>query len=119
MSTEDLPRQIILAKIGDHTITMYNFEKRLNDLSADYQKRLEDKKQKIKFLEQLVEVSLCSIEAARKSGAEEDGKNILDQAFKGTVKAVYRAKMAIGETLEERKRRFSELWDEALAEARK
>ena len=55
----------------------------------------------------------------KKSGAEEDGENILNQAFKGTVKAVYRAKMAIGETLEERKKRFSELWDEALAEARK
>ncbi len=55
----------------------------------------------------------------KKSGAEEDGKNILDQAFKGTVKTVYKAKMAIGETLEERKKRFSELWDEALAEARK
>ena len=55
----------------------------------------------------------------KKSGAEEDGENILDQAFKGTVKAVYRAKMAIGETLEDRKKRFSELWDEALAEARK
>jgi hypothetical protein len=53
----------------------------------------------------------------KKSGAEEE--NILDQAFKGTVKAVYRAKMAIGETLEDRKKRFSELWDEALAEARK
>jgi hypothetical protein len=55
----------------------------------------------------------------KKSGAEEDGENILNQAFKGTIKAVYRAKMAIGETLEDRKKRFSELWDEALAEARK
>jgi len=27
--------------------------------------------------------------------------------------------MAIGEGLEDRKKRFSELWDEALAEARK
>ena len=55
----------------------------------------------------------------KKSGAEKDGKNILNQAFKGTVKTVYRAKMAIGESLEDRKKRFSELWDEALAEARK
>ncbi len=55
----------------------------------------------------------------KKSGAEEDGKNILDQAFKGTIKTVYRAKMAVEESLEERKKRFSELWDEALAEARK
>ncbi|MBW2163306.1 MAG: hypothetical protein JRF43_02365 [Deltaproteobacteria bacterium] len=55
----------------------------------------------------------------KKSGAEEDGKNILNQAFKGTVKTVYRAKMAIGEGLEDRKKRFSELWDDALAEARK
>ena len=70
-------------------------------------------------MEQLVEVSLCSIEAGKKSGAEEDGKNILDQAFKDIVKAVYRAKMAIEESLEDRKKRFSELWDEALAEARK
>ena len=36
-----------------------------------------------------------------------------------TVKTVYRAKMAIGEILEERKKRFSELWDDALAEAKK
>ena len=55
----------------------------------------------------------------KKSGAEEDGKNTLDQAFKGAIKAVYRAKMAIGESLEDRKKRFSELWDEALAEAKK
>ena len=55
----------------------------------------------------------------KKSEAEEDGKNILDQAFKGTIKAVYRAKMAMEESLEDRKKRFSELWDEALAEARK
>ncbi len=55
----------------------------------------------------------------KKSGAEEDGENILDQAFKSTVKTVYRAKMAVGESLEDRKKRFSELWDEALAEARK
>ncbi len=55
----------------------------------------------------------------KKSGAEEDEKNILNQAFKSTVKTVYRAKMAVEESLEERKKRFSELWDEALAEARK
>jgi hypothetical protein len=55
----------------------------------------------------------------KKSGAEEDGENILNQAFKSTVKTVYKAKMAIGESLEDRKKRFSELWDEALAEARK
>ena len=55
----------------------------------------------------------------KKSGAEEDGENILNQALKGTIKTVYKAKMSIGETLEERKKRFSELWDDALAEARK
>ena len=55
----------------------------------------------------------------KKSGAEEDGKNILDQAFKDAIKTVYRAKMAVEESLEERKNRFSELWDDALAEARK
>ena len=55
----------------------------------------------------------------KKSGAEEDGKNVLDQAFKGTVKTVYRAKLAVEESLKDRKKRFSELWDEALAEARK
>ncbi|MCK4604507.1 MAG: hypothetical protein KAU41_07400 [Deltaproteobacteria bacterium] len=55
----------------------------------------------------------------KKSGAEKDGKNVLDQAFKGAIKTVYRAKMSIEETLEDRKKRFSELWDEALAEARK
>ena len=55
----------------------------------------------------------------KKSGAEEDGKNILDQAFKCAIKTVYRAKMSIEETLEDRKKRFSELWDDALAEARK
>ena len=55
----------------------------------------------------------------KKSGAEEDGENILNQAFKNTIKAVYRAKMAIGETLEDKKKRFSELWDDALAEAKK
>ena len=70
-SSEDLPRQIILAKIGDHTITMSNFEERLNDLPTHYQKRLEDKEQRIKFLEQLVEVSLCSIEAGKK-GMDKD-----------------------------------------------
>jgi len=70
-SPEDLPRESILAKIGDHTITMSNFEERLNDLPTDYQKRLEDKKQKIKFLEQLVEVSLCSMEAGQK-GMDKD-----------------------------------------------
>ena len=53
-SSEDLPRQIILAKIGDHTITMSNFEERLNDLPTDYQKRLEDKKQKNKIQKYLV-----------------------------------------------------------------
>ncbi len=55
----------------------------------------------------------------KKSGAEKDGKNILNQAFKGTIKAVYRAKMSVEESLEDKKKRFSELWDEALAEARK
>ena len=55
----------------------------------------------------------------KKSGAEEDGKNILNQAFKGAIKAVYRAKMSVEESLEDKKKRFSELWDEALAEARK
>ena len=55
----------------------------------------------------------------KKSGAEEDGKNVLDQAFKGAIKTVYRAKMSIEEALGDRKKRFSELWDEALAEARK
>ncbi len=55
----------------------------------------------------------------KKSGAEEDGKNVLGQAFKGAIKTVYRAKMSIEETLEDKKKRFSELWDEALAEARK
>ncbi len=55
----------------------------------------------------------------KKSGAEEDGKNVLDQAFKGAIKTVYRAKMSIEEVLGDRKKRFSELWDEALAEARK
>jgi hypothetical protein len=55
----------------------------------------------------------------KKSGAEEDGKNILDQAFRGAIKIVYRAKMAAGEILEERKKHFSELWDEALAEAKR
>jgi hypothetical protein len=55
----------------------------------------------------------------KKSGAEEDGENILDQAFKGTIKTVYRAKLAVEESLEDRKKRFSELWDEALVEARK
>jgi len=64
-------------------------------------------------------VSYLAYRLGKKSGAEEDGKNILDQAFRGAVKTVYRAKMAIGETLEERKKRFSELWDEALAEAKK
>ena len=55
----------------------------------------------------------------KKSGAEEDGKNVLDQAFKGAIKTVYRAKMSIEEVLGDKKKRFSELWDEALAEARK
>jgi len=56
----------------------------------------------------------------KKSGAEGDGnKSTLDQAFKGAIKAVYRAKMAVEESLEERKKRFSELWDEALTEAKK
>ena len=56
----------------------------------------------------------------KKSGAEGDGnKNTLDQAFRGAIKTVYRAKMAVEESLEDRKKRFSELWDEALAEARK
>jgi len=54
----------------------------------------------------------------KKSGAEEE-ENILNQAFKGTIKAVYRTKMAIGESLENKKKRFFELWDETLAEARK
>jgi len=55
----------------------------------------------------------------KKSGAEEDGENILNQTFKGTIKAVYRAKMSIEESLEDKKKRFSELWDKALAEAKK
>jgi len=55
----------------------------------------------------------------KKSGAEEDGKNILDQALRGAFKTVYRAKMAVGESLEERKKHFSELWNEALAEAKR
>ena len=55
----------------------------------------------------------------KKSGAEEDGKNVLDQAFKGAIKTVYRAKMSIEESLQKKKEHFSELWDEALAEARK
>jgi len=55
----------------------------------------------------------------KKSGAEEDGENILNQAFKSTVKTVYRAKMSVEENLEDKKKRFSELWEDALAEARK
>jgi hypothetical protein len=55
----------------------------------------------------------------KKSGAEKDGENILDQALKGTIKTIFRAKLAVEESLEDRKKRFSELWDEALAEARK
>ncbi|MEA1991593.1 MAG: hypothetical protein U9N58_05270 [Thermodesulfobacteriota bacterium] len=40
-------------------------------------------------------------------------------SIKGAIKTVYRAKMSIEESLQKKKEHFSELWDEALAEARK
>ena len=57
------PAQDILARIGDRVITVSEFEERFNALPARSRKGKTIEEQKEKFLEQLVEMTLFSVEA--------------------------------------------------------
>lgn len=70
-SPENSPQEI-LAKIGNHIITLSEFEERINALPSHRRQRLlNNKKQKIKFLKRVVEIYVCSLEA-RKKGLDRD-----------------------------------------------
>lgn len=47
------------------------------------------------------------------------GEEILDRTIKGAMRVTYKAKMCVEKTVEEKKKRFSEMWKEAKEEARK
>jgi|LGOV01.1.fsa_nt_gb hypothetical protein len=47
------------------------------------------------------------------------GEGILDRTIKGAMRVTYKAKMGVDKTLEEKKKRFSEMWKEAKEEVRK
>ena len=49
---------------------------------------------------------------------EENEESLSDKAVKGAIKTVCKAKLGVDKVLEEKKKRFSEMWAEAKEEIR-